>query len=339
MSIPSTVTSIGAYAFYGCRGLTSVTIPSSVTSIGESAFSGCSGLKTVAILSKEISIGDSAFYNCGGLADENGFVIVHNALYGYYGSATSLTIPSSVTSIGCSAFSGCGIISIIIPEGVERIGDYAFGGCMDLRSVTIPSSMRYVGSSAFETRSTIEKVIVSDLDAYASIYFVDPMSNPRNNAQYLYVDDELRDEMCTVSYTLYAKDFDEYDWLYWYAEFVGYDENWSIDDYRMTASCSVPIGTTVNFDDLTNGQIYINEWGDHAFDGWEGDGVCAVSNTEVVAKWKAKTLPEVLEMLMYGGAGYPLACVNVQYLFLDSNSGCCRSQGELRIGRKDPITT
>ena len=39
--IPNSVTSIGNYAFYECKGLTSVTIPNSVTSIGEYAFYDC----------------------------------------------------------------------------------------------------------------------------------------------------------------------------------------------------------------------------------------------------------------------------------------------------------
>ena len=45
--IPNSVTSIGSYAFYYCKGLTSLTIPNSVTSIGFYAFGYCSGLKEI----------------------------------------------------------------------------------------------------------------------------------------------------------------------------------------------------------------------------------------------------------------------------------------------------
>ena len=87
LTIGSSVTSIGSYAFSDCSGLTSVTIPGSVTSIGDDAFSGCSGLTSVTIPGSVTSIGSYAFSVCSGL--------------------TSVTIPGSVTSIGSSAFYGC----------------------------------------------------------------------------------------------------------------------------------------------------------------------------------------------------------------------------------------
>ena len=62
--IPSSVTSIGDKAFYGCTGLTSITIPNGVTNIGSYAFADCSSLSPVTIPESVIQIGDVAFQNC-----------------------------------------------------------------------------------------------------------------------------------------------------------------------------------------------------------------------------------------------------------------------------------
>ena len=116
--IPSTITTIGAYAFYNCKGLTSVTIGNNVTSIGNYAFYGCSGLSSVTIPNSVTSIGDYAFQGCSGL--------------------TSVTIPNSVTSIGASAFNVCsGLTSITIPSSVTSIGNYAFADCSSLTVVVV----------------------------------------------------------------------------------------------------------------------------------------------------------------------------------------------------------
>ena len=62
------VTSIGGYAFYECRSLTSVTIPSGVTYIGETAFMYCSSLTSITIPSGVTTIGNYAFSYCTSLS-------------------------------------------------------------------------------------------------------------------------------------------------------------------------------------------------------------------------------------------------------------------------------
>lgn len=65
--IPNSVTKIGAFAFYGCADLTSVTIPNSVTSIGCAAFRGCAGLSRVTIGNSVTFFGEGAFSDCTAL--------------------------------------------------------------------------------------------------------------------------------------------------------------------------------------------------------------------------------------------------------------------------------
>ena len=64
LNIPASVTSIGAYAFTGCGGLSSFIIPFGVTSIGAYAFQGCTGLLSFIISFSGLHIEDNAFLNC-----------------------------------------------------------------------------------------------------------------------------------------------------------------------------------------------------------------------------------------------------------------------------------
>ena len=64
--IPNSVTSIGAYAFYGCSSLVSITLPCSVSSLGKGSFAGCFGLVSITLPNSVTSIGDFAF-NCTSL--------------------------------------------------------------------------------------------------------------------------------------------------------------------------------------------------------------------------------------------------------------------------------
>ena len=69
VTIPSSVISLGDWAFAQCPGLTSITIPSSVTSIGTGTFYKCTGLTSITIPGSITSIVDYAFEDCTGLTD------------------------------------------------------------------------------------------------------------------------------------------------------------------------------------------------------------------------------------------------------------------------------
>ena len=65
-------------------------------------------------------------------------------------SLTSVIISSSVTSIGGGAIEGCnGLTSLTIPSSVTSIAIHAFEGCSGLTSLTIPSSVTSIGTGAF----------------------------------------------------------------------------------------------------------------------------------------------------------------------------------------------
>lgn len=91
--ISNSITEIGDYAFFNCKGLTSVTIGNSVTTIGSNTFNHCTGLTSVSIPNSVTKIGFSAFASCTALS--------------------SVIIGNSVTTISGNAFNSCsGLISI-----------------------------------------------------------------------------------------------------------------------------------------------------------------------------------------------------------------------------------
>ena len=93
VEIPSSITNIGEYAFYGC-GLRNLEIGNSVTNIGRNAFRGCYLLTNIKIPDSVINIESNAFYDCFGLK--------------------SIVIGRNVTVIGSSAFSSCSNLRTII---------------------------------------------------------------------------------------------------------------------------------------------------------------------------------------------------------------------------------
>lgn len=64
ITIPSSVTVIGAESFSGCKKLKTVSVLKNVTQIGKNAFKGCVALKKITLPSKCTKIGANAFNGC-----------------------------------------------------------------------------------------------------------------------------------------------------------------------------------------------------------------------------------------------------------------------------------
>ena len=157
------VTTISAWAFYGCPGLMTIDIPNSVTAIGFMAFFGCSGL-------------------AGNLIIPNSVYFIFDYAFGSSG-LTSIFIPKSVSYIGHTILIGCdkmaqitienanpkydsrdncnaiietasntlisGCMNTTIPNSVTTIGENAFNACRNLTSISIPNSITTISDGAF----------------------------------------------------------------------------------------------------------------------------------------------------------------------------------------------
>ena len=170
--IPSSVASIGDSAFLWCSSLSEIVIPSSVTSIGDYAFSGCSSLKYISIPKSVICLNGNPFAGWNGKLEclFPNFVYEDDVLFNKDKSRIisfrnqnikSYVIPSSVTSIGDHAFSGCDSLSeIVIPSSVTSIGKGAFSGCDSLSEIVIPSSVTNIGDSAFSCCHSLSEIVI-----------------------------------------------------------------------------------------------------------------------------------------------------------------------------------
>lgn len=116
ISIPSSVTEIGDYAFSKCTNLTSIELPLGVTLIGSDAFRNCTNLSSLILPSSVKEIWSWAFMGCKSL--------------------TSITLPSGVENVWSRTFEGCeSLKSITLPSDLKQIEGDAFKGCNSLTSI------------------------------------------------------------------------------------------------------------------------------------------------------------------------------------------------------------
>lgn len=160
LEIEDGVEEIGEYAFKSCGNggagiLSGISIPDSVTSIGASAFEGVvvpNGNLTISNSVKEISeyaFAGSKFYTSELVIPESVEVIKDNAFIDslFIGG---LEIPGNVVEIGDSAFNGVGFTGeLVISDGVKKIGSIAFANNEFTGGLIIPNSVTTMGYAAF----------------------------------------------------------------------------------------------------------------------------------------------------------------------------------------------
>lgn len=130
--LPENLTAIPANCFER-TGLETVEIPSSVTSVGAYAFNQCYDLNTLIIGSGVRTIGEKAFNDCKSLETIE-----------FQKGTTTLDFASGVFAGNES------LKHVVFPEGLKNIGDGMFNQCHNLMSVRLPNSLEYIGANAFE---------------------------------------------------------------------------------------------------------------------------------------------------------------------------------------------
>ena len=184
VTIPNSVVSIENYTFSDCSGLTNVTIVGGVTSIGSYAFAYCSQLTHLIVPRSVNTIESNAFNGIDTVYysqervdgspwgarvvittnyEVEGDPLVYESPYktmvvGCSSTATSVTIPNTVISIGYKAFYyRRDLTSVTIPNSVICIGNSAFEGCSGLTgSLTIPESVTTIENHAFEGCTNVD---------------------------------------------------------------------------------------------------------------------------------------------------------------------------------------
>ena len=191
ISFPNDISSIGKFAFYDCRSITEISIPDSITEIHERTFYYCMNLTHITIGTGVKSVGYYSFYpdtkksvyisnvtqwcNISGL-ESSGIHTYGSTLYVNNQSATTLVIPSGVTSIPDSAFKWFTNIQTVLfdkDSQTTRIGRLAFWECTNITTISIPSSMLEINYSAFEHCKKLTKVFYHGTEAKWKNIFID----------------------------------------------------------------------------------------------------------------------------------------------------------------------
>lgn len=177
--IPSSVTSVGNYAFSNCKKLTNIRIPEKVTQIGNYAFSYCEGLTAITIPGNVKNIGENAFVYCHKLEEvtlEEGIETIGDYAFDSCYLIPELTIPASVTSIGTFVVYFCNCLTAVNVD-TENVNYSSKDGVLydktgktlllypegkEDASYTIPATIETIEDFVFDGNEYLENIEVEE---------------------------------------------------------------------------------------------------------------------------------------------------------------------------------
>ena len=176
VTIPDTVTAIGARAFDGCTNLSDVSLSKNLESIGCRAFASCSSLieieipKSLRSASASYYDGSSRmvggpFYNSGltSVTFEAGTDRVVGNLFHYAEKLENVALLDTMTTIGDNAFYECkSLREIKLLNKLTAIGAEAFEDCTALESIDIPDTVTKIGTRTFSGCNSLAAVKLSE---------------------------------------------------------------------------------------------------------------------------------------------------------------------------------
>ena len=153
MEIPEGVTQMnptttsGTTVYEDAKAMVEVTIPSSMTYIGAYAFQRCYALVTINGMVEYIS-------RCTRIGD----MMLNGTKWG---EGVDLVIPEGIKVVPKNSFQGTKIKSVTFPSTLEEIHERAFQDCTNITSVVIPASVTVMKNHIFAGCSNLTSVDVS----------------------------------------------------------------------------------------------------------------------------------------------------------------------------------
>ncbi|MBR4213898.1 MAG: leucine-rich repeat domain-containing protein [Bacteroidales bacterium] len=121
-----------------------------------------------------IGIDDKGLKNCDKLKSislPSSVTTIGTEAFSGCSSLKEITIPENVTEISKNAFSGCSSLKTVnFNNKLTKIGEYTFANCVQLSKLTIPKSVVEIGKGAFSGCVRLQKVNIPDAVTKISDY-------------------------------------------------------------------------------------------------------------------------------------------------------------------------